>query len=226
MPSRSKKSKKTSPLEKHFGFFPLLTLIFILWLLYRNLFQFPVWFDETVGKAVFFGLPVWVYIALAGSKSIADTFAPHKLKSGLLLGLAFGGIFGFVASLVAVLQRGGVVGQVWLFSADLFWGEFILAMMTAFWETLLFFSFAMTVIQEKFTKWKPLQHALLAATIFLIFHVPNTVIRFDLSAIAPQLALMFLFGLGQAYLFTSRRNAYTLILSHTIWGMVLLTHFW
>ncbi len=190
------------------------------------MFQFPVWFDETVGKAVFFGLPVWVYIALSGSKSIADTFSPYKLKSGLLLGLAFGGIFGFVASLIAILQRGGAVEPVWLFSSDLFWGEFLLAMMTAFWETLLFFSFAMTVIQEKFNKWNITQQALLAAAIFLIFHLPNIFIRFELSALVPQLALMFLFGLGQAYLFVSRRNAYALILSHTIWGMVLLTHFW
>lgn len=223
MPSRSKSQPY---LDSHIAFFPLLTLIFILWILYRSIFQFPVWFDETIGKAVFFGLPVWLYIAISRSDSITDTFASYKLKSGLLMGLAVGGVFGFVASLIAIAQRGGVVDAVWLFNSELFWREFLLAMLTAFWETLLFYSFALTVIQEKFTSWSVNKQVLLAAVIFLLFHIPNTIMRFDLVAITPQLMLMFLFGLGQAYLFIARRNAYALILSHAIWGMVLLVHFW
>lgn len=142
------------------------------------------------------------------------------------MGLAVGGVFGFVASLIAIAQRGGVVDAVWLFNSELFWREFLLAMLTAFWETLLFYSFALTVIQEKFTSWSVNKQVLLAAVIFLLFHIPNTIMRFDLVAITPQLMLMFLFGLGQAYLFIARRNAYALILSHAIWGMVLLVHFW
>jgi hypothetical protein len=212
--------------KTHVVFFPLLTLILVMWFLYRTLFVFPVWFDETVGKAVFFGLPVWLYIAITKSKSILDTFASYKLQSGLLLGLAVGGMFGFAASLISILQRGAPIEAVWLFESPDFWREFLLAMMTAFWETLLFFSFVMVVVQEKFKHWALNEQAFLTAGIFLLFHLPNTILRFDTSAVIAQAMLLFLFALGQAYLFAARRNAYALVISHTFWGMVLLVHAW
>ena len=124
-------------------FFPLLALILILWVLYRSLFNFPIWFDEMLGKAIFFGLPVWLYISVTESESITDTFSPKKLKSGLLLGVAVGGVFGFVFSILSVIQSGAVVEAVSLFDSNIFWYEFILALFTAFWETLLFFSFVL-----------------------------------------------------------------------------------
>ncbi|MBP9820150.1 hypothetical protein KBC79_05450 [Candidatus Woesebacteria bacterium] len=213
-------------LSDHVAFFPVLFVVLVSWYAYRVLFSFPVWFDETVGKAVFFGFPVWLYVTTTASRAIPDTFAPAKLKPGLLLGIAVGGIFGFVMSLLSLAQRGGVVQAVWLFESPLFWREFLLALLTAFWETLLFFSFAMTVILEKFRSWSMVQQVLLTAVIFLIFHVPNTVLRFDAAGVGGQVFILFLFAVGQAFLFASRRNAYALVLSHAIWGMVLLVHAW
>ena len=110
--------------------------------------------------------------------------------------------------------------------SEKFWQEFILALFTAFWETLLFYSFIMTVIQEKYPKWSLLKQALLTAGIFLLFYIPNTFMRFDPMVAVGQLLLLFLFALGQAFLFHSKHNAYALVLSHAIWGMVLLTHSW
>ncbi len=207
-------------------FFPLLTLTLIMWVLYRSLFTFPVWFDETVGKAVFFGLPVWLYITASRDKKIIDSFASYKMQHGLLLGLALGGVFGFVGSLLALAQKGGGVEAVWLFSSMVFWREFLLALLTAFWETLLFYSFVMTVIEHKFASWTMLQQVLITSLIFVLFHIPNTMLRFGPAAVLPQLTLLFLFAIGQAYLFTSSKNAYALVLSHAIWGMVLLIHTW
>jgi hypothetical protein len=205
-------------------FFPLVILTLIFWFLYRSLFAFPVWFDETVGKAIFFGLPVWLYLSVGESKSVLETFALHKLKTGLLLGITVGGVFGFVFSILSILQSGGVVQAVYLFDSSVFWYEFMLAIFTAFWETLLFYSFMMTVIREKFPNWSISKHVLLTASIFLIFHLPNTLIRYDTVLILPQLFTLFLFAIGQGFLFYSRKNAYALVLSHAIWGMVLLVH--
>lgn len=205
-------------------FFPLVILTLILWFLYRGLFSFPVWFDETIGKALFFGLPVWLYLSVSSGKSILETFAPRKIKSGLLLGITVGGVFGFVFSLLSIMQSGGVVQAVNLFESNQFWYEFVLAIFTAFWETLLFFSFIMTLIKEKFENWSITKHVLLTAVIFLIFHIPNTLLRYDISLVAPQLFTLLLFAIGQGFLFYSRKNAYALVLSHAIWGMVLLVH--
>jgi len=224
--SQKSSRKKHNHKEIHVGFFPLLTLVLISWVIYRSFFEFPVWFDETVGKAVFFGLPVWLYITMSGSTSIPDSFAGYKLKNGLLLGIAAGGIFGFAASIFALLTRGGVVEAAWLFTSEIFWKEFILAIMTSFWETMLFFSLVQTVIQEKFLKWSVLQQVTLVALIFTVFHLPNIILRYEPYQVMGQILLMTLFALGQGYLFAARRNAYALILSQAIWGMVLLVHFW
>ncbi len=188
------------------------------------MFNFPVWFDEIIGKAIFFGLPVWLYITLTGSDSVIKSFSPEKLKSGLLLGVAVGGIFGFVFSILSIIQNGSVVEAVSLFDSNIFWYEFILALFTAFWETLLFFSFVMTSIQEKFKNWSMLSQVVLVALIFLVFHIPNIILRYDIASVLPQIFILFLFAIGQGFLFYSRKNSFALILSHAIWGMVLLVH--
>lgn len=217
MPSLNKNSNNVV-------FFPLLTLVLVLWVLYRGMFNFPIWFDEIIGKAIFFGLPVWLYVTLSGSDSVVKSLSPDKLKSGLLLGVAVGGVFGFVFSILSIIQNGAVVEAVSLFDSNIFWYEFILALFTAFWETILFFSFVMTTIQEKFKNWPMLSQVILVALIFLVFHIPNIILRYDMASVLPQVFILFLFAIGQGFLFYSRKNSFALILSHAIWGMVLLVH--
>lgn len=214
-------------LRHHVLFFPMVALTFVLWVIYRSLLPFPVWFDEIIAKAIFFGFPVWIYITVSRSKSIPNTFAPGLLQPGLLLGIAVGGIFGFATSLLGILSGGGVVQAAPLFMANAFWWEFCLALMTGFWETLFFFSWIMTVIMEKYGKWPLLNQVLLTAGIFTVFHIPNTVLRFSeygMSLVAAQATLLFFFAIGQAFLFSRWKNFYALAVSHAIWGMVLLVH--
>lgn len=225
MPYTRKRSKITKKKVNHNALLPLVGLMFVIWLLYRSLFQFDVWFDETIGKAIFFGLPVWLYISLTGSESIVDSFSLDKMNKGLFLGLAVGGIYGFVGSLLGLLSSGGSVQAVLLFSSMKFWGEFFLALMTGFWETLFFFSWIMIAILEKYKKRSVVWKVMLTALIFTVFHVPNSILRFSGFVILGQIFLMFLFAMGQALLFLKWRNLYALVLSHAIWGMVLLVHF-
>jgi len=234
----SKTTSLTKPLVSHsterskspalIAFYPVVFLALVLWIFYRTLLQsFPVWFDETIGKAIFFGFPVWLYVVMSRSKDIVDSFAVKKLISGLYLGLAAGGMFGFTTSILLLLQRGGELASAALFSSPAFWGEFFLAIMTGFWETLLFYAFIMTVIMQKYPRWSVVSQALLTAGLFLVFHVPNSLIQIaggEIALLIPYLLVLFLFALGQAFLFYARRNGYALVLSHAIWGMVLLTH--
>jgi hypothetical protein len=223
--SENGSGRSTSPLvSQHLAFFPLLILVFIIWCIYRYLFRFPVWFDETIGKAVFFGLPVGLYLSLTRSRSMAETMDPKYLQPGLWMGLAIGGIFGFAGTLASLLRKGVVIQAAPLFAAQGFWVEFMLAMMTGFWESMFFYCWIMVVIMEKYRKWPLLNQALLTAAIFLAFHIPNTLLRFSLPMVSGQLVLLFFFGLGQALLFSRVRNVYALAMSHAIWGMVLLVH--
>lgn len=205
-------------------FWPLVVISLMLWFVYRTLFHFPVWFDESIGKAIFFGLPVWVYATITRNLAMADTFSPLKLKKGLLQGIAFGGVYGFVASVLALMVRGGQVQAAPLFSSGLFWGEFLLSLLTGFWETLFFFSWIMIALEQLNKNWSLAKLVLVTAGLFLIFHAPNAFLRFSPRDAMIQLLLLFMFGIGQALLFKYRHNGYALAISHAIWGMVLLVH--
>lgn len=221
--SRSRQGRGRKP-SAHVAFYPLLVLTLVLWFLYRYLFSFPVWFDESIGKAVFFGLPVWLYLASTGSREILDSFAFYKIKRGLLLGLAIGGVFGFTSAVLSLLVQKTTVLPAPLFLADAFWWEFFLSLLTAFWESLFFFSWIMVALLEKHPKWEMWRHIAAVVIIFLLFHLPNTALRFSGSAVMVQLFLLTLFALGQALLFIRERNVYTIVMTHSLWGMVLLLH--
>jgi CAAX prenyl protease-like protein len=225
MPSPPK-TKANSSAQQSTIFMVLLFLSLILWFLYRGIFNFSVVFDETIGKAIFFGLPIWIYISATGDKKISESIVANKMAPGLLRGLAYGGLFGFVAILLANLTQGSSLVAAPLFMTDEFWWKFFLALLTAFWESLFFYSFIQTTIGEQFKKslsnW---QQVLIVSLIFLLFHMSNVVLRFSDGAIAMQIILLYLFGLGQAIIFAKEKNVYTLILTHALWGMVLLIHF-
>jgi len=228
MPSKNKTKLSSKNSSLKYGqviFYPLVVLTFLLWALYRSLFVFPVWFDEVLGKAIFFGLPVWLYINVTENKNILNSFSKDKIKPGLLLGVAVGGIYGFTSSITSLVARGGAVQSALLFSSNTFWWEFFLAMMTAFWETLFFYSFVMIALKQRYPRWSLLRHVILTSTIFLLFHLPNILLRFGGPMVVFQVGLLMAFAVGQAFLFAKRENFYALVLSHAIWGMVLLVHF-
>ena len=229
----SKKTKNQKPKSNKFSkrnsgsqvvLYPLIIFALIVWVLYRSLFHFPVWFDESIGKAIFFGLPVWLYISGSGNREVVRTFDFDQIRPGMLLGLAVGGLYGFVAAIAVLFARSSGVMSVALFSSTLFWWEFLLALLTGFWESLFFFSFIMTGVLAKHQSWSVLKQVMWVALIFLIFHLPNTILRFSGLNILTEIFLLYFFALGQAFVFYKRRNFYTLVISQAIWGMVLLVH--
>jgi hypothetical protein len=227
MPSRKRKKPtkfKNIPRVNHKFFWPLVILVGVLWFVYRALFTFGVFFDETIGKAIFFGFPVILYISVSNFITIKDSLDFKKMHKGMLLGLAYGGIYGFAAAITSYGLNKSGVQAVDLFASSAFWWEFFLALLTAFWETIFFFSFIMLVLENKMKKWNLTKLVLVTAAIFAVFHTPNAILRFDLSIVLFQVILMFIFGLGQALLFSKEKNAYALMISHAIWGMVLLVH--
>jgi len=226
MPLKKKNQTKVYDLKSIEFFLVQIGFLLLMWTIYRSIFSFDVWFDETFGKAVFYGLPIWVYLSVNKLKAISDSLAVEKLKKGLMFGLAIGGIFGFTGTIAAmIIKKGDVAPASTIFLNTQFWWQFFLAMMTAFWETIFFYSFIMNVLIKKCKKLSVLSVTMFAAVIFLIFHLPNIILRSpNLSSVTFQIYLMFLFGFGQALLFQATRNAYSLIISHAIWGMVMFIH--
>lgn len=227
MPSKrkSKTKRRQSQKQKHQLFWPLLVLVFVFWFLYRVLSSFSVFFDELVGKAIFFAFPVLIYLTITGFSATMETLSFAKLRKGLLIGLVIGGILGFVAVIAKALLNVGQIQPLAFYAAENFWWEMFLAILTSFFETLFFFSFVMLVIDDRYQKWSLLKKVLVVALVFLIFHLPNLFLRFSLETIYLHTMLLFVFALGQALLFYIQRNAYTLLMTQAIWGMILLIHF-
>jgi hypothetical protein len=206
-------------------FIPIVLLVFVTWFLYRALFNFPVWFDEIVGKAIFFGLPVMIYVNVTGFSGLAESIRFNKFKVGLLQGIAFGGMFGFAGAIASVLSKSGAVVPVPLFGSEIFWSEFGLAVFTGFWESLFFYGFIMAMIQVGWSHWTVMKQVVVTGLIFAAFHVPNVFFQTqDLTGVLGYSLLVLAFGIGQAFLFSRDKNLYTLIVVHAIWGMTLLVH--
>lgn len=219
--SRNKVKKDSSPVQSSVVW-PLIIVSFILWLVYRSLIYLPVWFDESIGKAIFFGGATWLYITVANHAKAMEGLSISKFWPGLYLGLAIGGLYGFVANLVSLLVTQSTVLVAPLFMTPQFWGEFLLALLTGFWESLFFFGFILTALDQKYQRWAPLAVITLTAVIFTVFHVPASLINFDGVNVISLLVLWFAFGLGQGLVYWKWRNLYTLTLTHALWGMVLL----
>lgn len=206
-------------------FLPFIVVSLILWTIYRFVFNFPVWFDETIGKALCFGLPTLVYVALTGFSQIAETLDLRKLKLGLYRGIAFGGIFGFAGALASIISQNKTVFAVPFFYSGSFWFEFALAILTGFWESLFFYAFIMGVIQFAWSHWSFTKQLMVVVGIFLLFHIPAIFVESaTFTSMAGYILLVTAFGIGQALLFARNRNLYTLIVVHAIWGMTLLIH--
>lgn len=222
-----KTSKKVwhplKPAERHKAFIPLVLTCLLIWFLYRLLFSFPVWFDESIGKLVFFGVPVALYSIIVQTKVVEKTMSLEKLIPGLYLGLAFGGLYGFVGLLSIALGKNSLDTAI-IFLSFQFWWEFFLALLTGFWESLFFFGWIMTVAEKRFASWELIQTTLFTAFIFLLFHIPNIILRLPLEFLLPQMFLLTFFAIGQALIFHQYRNIYALTLSHAVWGMVLLVY--
>ncbi len=206
-------------------FWAIIAITLILWFLYRSLFNFPVVFDETLGKALFLGLPIWMYVSIIGQDALSETPNFRLTKSGLIKGILYGGLFSFIAVFLSLATKGETIIPVDLFNSFRFWKEFLLAIMTAFWESIFFFGFIQVVLQKKYKNLDATKRVMLTGLIFLLFHLPNSILRFQGIQVAQQIWLMSLFGLGQALLFETEKSIYTLIFTHTFWGMTLLIHF-
>ena len=224
MPSKSKPALSARKQQKTL-FLVFFSLTFILWSLYRSLFNFPVEFDETLGKAIFFALPVLIYVNTTKDKAVIKALDPKRLFPGLLRGLAYGGILGFMTILLVAIKKGSIFIPAPVFMADSFWLESFLALMTAFWESLFFFGFVQTVLSSVLKKPGIGKVLLLSSLIFLLFHLPNLVLRFSGLDVSFLVGLLYLFGFGQALIFSQEKSIYPLIMTHTIWGLILMIHF-
>lgn len=201
-------------------FFLMLSLLFV-WIGYRAFFDFPIWFDEGVAKAIVFGLPV-VWFA-SQSQYVANKIGLNQEEffPGLFLGLAVGGLYGFAALLLQVASGTEVVPGA-LFLSPIFWWLAFLALLTSWWESLFFFGLPIQFVKSIAPWFSETLLALVVIALFLVFHAP---LRLQFAgwdaAFLVQMGVLALFAMGQFLFYLKTKNMYALVLSHFLWGMVI-----
>lgn len=202
-----------------FGF--LILSLFMIWAAYRWLIIMPIWFDELVAKAIVFGLPV-VWLA-ARSRFMAKEIGlgPHQLMPGLFLGLAVGGLYGFVGLLLQI--SGGLqLVEMPLFVTDEFWMVAGLGLATAWWESLFFYGLPVNYIRQVMPWFSETLLGVVVVAIFILFHIP---LRVAVAAWSPaallQILVLGVFATGQFLLYRQTGNLYAIVLSHLFWGLTL-----
>ena len=205
-------------------FWMLVGISFLALVWYRALFHLPVWFDEFFAKAILFGLPFLVYVWSTKQSVVQFGLNPKRFWLGAYLGLALGGTFGFVAMVSSALKHGGHILIPYLFSSPQFWWTFSIAFATAWWESLFFYGFVLSVLLTIYKKneWKT---CLMATAIFLLFHAPILLLRGGVSASSLlSLVLLGFFAFGQSVIFIRYKSLISIVVSHAFWGMTLLVY--
>lgn len=204
-------------------FLALVSISFILLVWYRALSHFPVWFDEGIVKAVLFGLPLLMYAIFTKQSITKFGLEPKRFWLGAYLGLALGGTCGFIAMFMSALKNQGHMLIPYLFFSPQFWWVFFLAFLTAWWESLFFYGFVLSVLERMYkgNEWKATG---LSTIIFVLFHAPILLLRDGVSASVLPLVLLGLFAFGQSVIFLRYKSLISMVVSHAFWGMTLLVY--
>ena len=204
-----------------YAFFFLEMSLLVLWVAYRALVHQSVWFDEGIAKAIVFGLPVFWFASR--SRYVANEIGldANKIVPGLYLGLAVGGLYGFVGILSQV-SGGRQVVEAALFAEPKFWWLAFLALLTSWWESLFFFGMPVQYLKSLASWLSEWMIGGFTVILFLLFHAP---LRIIVSGASPQffvqMFLLSLFAMGQYILYTRTKNMYCIVLSQLLWGLVI-----
>lgn len=204
-------------------FWTLITASFVLLVWYRAFFHFPVWIDEVIVKALLFGLPLLVYAIVTKQSITSFGLNPKRFWTGAYLGLALGGTFGFVAMITSALKNNGHALVPYLFFSSQFWWAFFLAFATAWWESLFFYGFILSILlkMQKGNEWRA---ATYTTVLFLVFHAPILLLHTGIAGSLLPLLLLGFFAFGQSVIFIRHKSLISMVVSHAFWGMALLVY--
>lgn len=142
---------------------------------------------------------------------------------GMFSGLMIGGLYEFIG-VFSYMLRGTTFMRAYIFESPLFLSAFFLALMTAWWESLFFFGYVLNKTKDMFKK-AEIPAVLFTSLVFVAFHAP---IRVLMTGFTPQLGselfVLLLFAIGQSILFLRTKSIFSVVLSHALWGMVLLIY--
>lgn len=200
----------------------LYTFVLIVWGFFRLLSPLPVWIEEVFVKALVLGLPVF-YVTIKKEKKDLSSLGigTKNFFESVYLGLSLGAFFWFFGQLSNFIRNKGALTfkEIQPTSPE-FGGFLLLALITAWWEELLFMGFILNrllkVISEE---WKAV---IITSAMFCLMYIPNMIVKgVFIWQMLLQIILLFSLGLGNSILMLRTKNLIAPILSHALWGAMI-----
>ncbi len=194
----------------------LAAYLFVVWGLYRLLFKLPEEVEELFVKPIIWLAPVVFFLKKENQTISSLGISGKKLFPAIYFVIGLGALFTIEGLIINFVKYGGLN-----FTANL--GEkSVLASLgisfaTAFSEEISFRGYLFNRL------WWALGNEWLANVLtsicWSLIHIPITffVWEMELGAAGAYLVLIFLFGMGSAFVFARTRNVFSSIFLHVLW---------
>lgn len=208
--------------EKHV--LALFSFIFILWAIYRYFPEsLPVWVEELILKPIVWLIPTFWVIKKIEKKPFASLgLVNENLFPALYWGIGLGLVFALEGLLTNIFKYGGLnLGEINL-TPLAFLGSLILSLVTAFSEETVFRGFIFSRLWQ--IRKNELLANLISALLFVIIHLPVSVfvLGYTPGVMLVYLFLVFIFGVGSAFVFARTGNLVSSILLHVLWSWPII----
>ena len=207
-----KKNKQSS--YKYVKYFSI--YIFVVWGLYRFLFHFPEEAEELFIKPFLWLTPI-IYILARNNEGLKHLgFTKKGLFPAIYFSLALGAGFALEGLVLNFFKHGGLD-----FSANIgsmnFYAAFFLSVATAFTEEITFRGFIFNKLWQKSKN--ELSSNLIASLLWALIHLPITFLWWKIGFVESvfYFLLVFIFGVGSAFVFARSKNIASPILLHIFW---------
>ena len=200
--------------------FALFSFIFVVWAIYRYFPEIlPMWVEEIILKPVIWLIPTFWLVRKIERLPLASLgITKANLFPSLYWGIGLGMIFSLEGLLTNILKYGGLSLEALQYTPFSFLGAVLLSLVTALSEELVFRGY---IFSRLWQIWKrELLASIVSAILFAIIHLPIGifVLGYAPTVMMIFLFLVFIFGIGSAFVFARTGNIASSILLHVLWS--------
>jgi hypothetical protein len=195
-------------------------VVFLVWGIYRWLSPFSLWFEELVLKGLVFGLPaVWMGIRRHGWSLVSMGLTSQRLFKSVYLGLGLGLSLGLVGELGNYFRYGQIQFSDYGLTSEMVGGFLLLALVTAFWEGLFFYGYALQMIN---TVSSELVSITTIGFLYMLIHIPGQLHQqLTGGEMIKALILLLTLGIANSILMLRMKNLAAPILTQVVWGVTI-----
>jgi len=200
--------------------FALFSYIFVVWSIYRYFPEIlPVWVEEVILKPLVWLIPIFLLVKKTEKLPLASLgITKVNLFPSLYWGIGLGVVFSLEGLLTNTLKYGGLSLEVFQYTPASFLGAVLLSFATAFSEEIFFRGY---IFSRLWIIWKKEFLAnLVSSLLFVLIHLPIGVfvLGYTPAVMLVFLFLVFIYGIGSAFVFARTGNIISSILLHVLWS--------